>query len=321
MSITITHKKKETPNAKKSTNQQILPNVDPPKSAVLKAKKSKVPKAPLANSAQLFPNQKQTTGTSVEDKEIGNRSEGQVQYKTQYRNTKIDGLVPEQIKKNGMCIYSKDQIEAIRARLPQGNNLDTGKPYTITFSRREKEVSQVEVLLLKGIRNQTLICEVLGLSRPHVSGLIKAVEARWEMDGGPRHTNRMKGEAAAKISMMEDEYWELYSKPSTDPKTKVAILGNIVQLIDRKLLLNGLSPRVLEAIALDAAQVGQDSSTSYFTESASVQESLAAATRAAIQLISQASSQINPMSSGDIEDAEFVDYVGELGLAGGSDAS
>lgn len=208
-------------------------------------------------------------------------------HKLDYIASKIPGIEPVKVLKNGSCVYSEEQLASVREQLPEPEI--TGTERDAQYAIREKQVAQVELMLLKGVTNQNIIAGILQCSRQHIAGLVKAVHTRWEVLGGPRNASRVKGEASSKLSLIENEYWSLFQKESTPASSKITILSNILQLIDRRLLLQGLSPRVLEAIAIDKAGENDDVSAHPMNQSLTVQDSLANATREALQLIAQAS--------------------------------
>lgn len=165
--------------------------------------------------------------------------------KTVHENPLIPGLEPDKILKSGKAIYGEDQLEKMRKAIPNP------PPSEIPAIEREKTVSQVELLLLKGITNQTVISNLLKITQQTCSIYVRMVHARWEVLGNPQKHGRTKGEALSKLTLIENELWTLYSNaPADSMKSKVSILAQLQNVVDRKLLINGLSPRVLEAEAM-----------------------------------------------------------------------
>lgn len=205
-------------------------------------------------------------------------------YKKAYSASKIAGVEPDKISTNGACLYSEEQLDNVRASLPDVE-ID-GHERAAAYSIREKQVTQVEVLLLKGLTNLNVLASIIQCSRQHMSGLVKAVHTKWELIGGPRNAPQIKGEAIAKLSLLENEYWSLFAKEHTPISTKVAILSSIVGVIDRKMLIHGLSPKVLEMIAKDKAGDSEVMDTA-MDKSQNVQDNLQEATRAVLQLLAQ----------------------------------
>lgn len=165
--------------------------------------------------------------------------------KSVYVNSLIPGMEPEKVLKSGKAHYSEEQLDEVRKTIPQP------PPSEIPAIEREKIVSQVELLMLKGITNQSMIAGLLKLTPQTCHLYTKMVQARWEVLGSPQKHGRTKGEALSKLTLIENELWTLYSNaPAESLKSKVSILNQLQQVVDRKLLINGLSPRVLEAEAV-----------------------------------------------------------------------
>lgn len=165
--------------------------------------------------------------------------------KSVHENSLIPGVTPEKVLPSGKAVYGEEQLEKVRKTIPQPPTSE------VPAVEREKTVSQVELLLLKGITNQSVIAQLLKLTQQTCSLYVKMVHARWEVLGNPQKHGRTKGEALSKLTLIENELWTLYSNAPTDSlRSKVGILGQLQQVVDRKLLINGLSPRVLEADAM-----------------------------------------------------------------------
>lgn len=165
--------------------------------------------------------------------------------KALHENSLIPGMEPEKVLKSGKAVYGEDQLEKVRKTIPNP------PPSDIPAVEREKTVSQVELLMLKGITNQNVISNILKLTPQTCSIYVRMVHARWEVLGNPQKHGRTKGEALSKLTLIENELWTLYSNaPAESMKSKVSILAQLQNVVDRKLLINGLSPRMLEAEAM-----------------------------------------------------------------------
>ena len=231
--------------------------------------------------------------------------EYQISRKKGYVGSVIPGLIPEKIAPTGRCLYSEEQLASVRRTVPsieiEGGNNARG------YLEREQEVSQVENLMLRGITNMHTIAGILNLAYHTVTVLVKAVHARWELNGGPRNASKVKGEAINKVSLIEQEYWNLFQKETTTAPIKVSILSNIVTLIDRKLLLHGLSPRVLETLAQEAPGENAVSTGGPMQASIEMKESLAEATREAVKLIALAHETVgDPVEENDDESTDII---------------
>lgn len=172
------------------------------------------------------------------------RGERPVSRKRQiHDNSLIPGVVPDRVLPSGRAEYGEEKLEQFRKTIPNPKSDDAGEA-------REKAISQVELLMLKGITNQNVIANLLKLTSSTTSNYVRMVHARWEVLGNPQKHNKTKGEALSKLTLIENELWTLYSNaPSDSLKSKVGILSQLQQVVDRKLIISGLTPRVLEADA------------------------------------------------------------------------
>lgn len=153
-------------------------------------------------------------------------------------------MLPTGVHKNHKPAYSEEQLASIKALVP--NPKTDGS----TKEEREKTISQVELLMLKGISNISVIAGILKLPSSTAHNYAKAVHSRWEILGSPQKHIKTKGEALSKLTLIENELWSLYSNAGKESLgRKVGILAQLQQVVDRKLIINGLSPRVLEGAA------------------------------------------------------------------------
>lgn len=160
-----------------------------------------------------------------------------------YENSLIPGMAPDSVTKTGKAVYGEEKLETLRKNIPNPKSEDM-------MEAREKAISQVELLMLKGITNQSVIAQLLKIPPQTISNYVRLVHARWEVLGNPSKHNKTKGEALSKLTLIENELWTLYSNAATDSmKGKISILSQLQQVVDRKLIISGLTPRVLEAEA------------------------------------------------------------------------
>lgn len=217
-------------------------------------------------------------------------------YRPDYLNTVIPGFVPVHINpKSGKCEYSAEQLQEIAESLPHPD-ANVGENHHVNH---ERLVAKVEELMIRGLTNQELMAGILGLRRTTVGSLIRAVYTRWEGYGGKRKISEHKGEALQKLRKLETEYWNMYHGKHTSGHVKILALNNLMQLVDRTLLLHGLTPKALEDHAKDNGEI-TETGTSLVEESITLQQSLAQATREALQLIAN-----NQTPAIDIEDATY----------------
>lgn len=166
-----------------------------------------------------------------------------VKKKRTHENSLIPGVTPDRVRPSGRADYSEESLEAIRKDIPNPPSADPGET-------REKAISQVELLMLKGITNQAVIAQLLKLSSQTASNYVRMVHARWEVLGSPKKHQKVKGESISKLTLIENELWTMYSNLDKDAvRVKVTILSQLQQVVDRKMIIAGLSPRMLEAEA------------------------------------------------------------------------
>ena len=217
-------------------------------------------------------------------------------YRPDYLNTIIPGFIPLSINpKSGKCEYSEEQLQQVADSLPHPD-ANVGENHHVNH---ERLVAKVEELMIRGLTNQELMSDILGLKRTTVGSLIRAVYTRWEGYGGKRKIAEHKGEALQKLRTLETEYWNMYHGKHTSGHVKILALNNLMQLVDRTLLLHGLTPKALEEHAKDNGEL-TSTGTSLVEESITLQESLSRATKEALQLIANSN---GPQT--DIEDATY----------------
>ena len=120
--------------------------------------------------------------------------------------------------------------------------------------RAEQDVSRVELCMLRGVSKPGIIGAMLGLPTRTVQRYQERVEARWTITGGGRNIPRYRGEALARLDLVESEAWAAYGAidnqkdPSVRDRCKV--LGLIASLQDQRSALLGLSPKVIDRIGM-----------------------------------------------------------------------
>lgn len=120
--------------------------------------------------------------------------------------------------------------------------------------RAEQDVSRVELCMLRGVTKPGIIGTMLGLPTRTVMRYQERVEARWTITGGGRNISRYRGEALARLDLVESEAWAAYGSIDNqrDPsvRDRCKMLGLIAALQDQRSALLGLSPKVVERIGL-----------------------------------------------------------------------
>ncbi|WP_267358903.1 MULTISPECIES: hypothetical protein [unclassified Methylobacterium] len=112
----------------------------------------------------------------------------------------------------------------------------------------------MEMLLLKGITRPEIIGQLLDLNTRVVMRFIDRVHARWEISGGGRTITRFRGEALARLELLEQEAWSRYAalgnKKDPSPKDEVKLLKLLLDIQGQRNALLGLSQKVVERIGL-----------------------------------------------------------------------
>lgn len=118
--------------------------------------------------------------------------------------------------------------------------------------RAEQDVSRVELCMLRGVTKPGIIGAMLDLPTRTVMRYQERVEARWTITGGGRSITRYRGEALARLDLVEQEAWAAYGAIDNqrDPsvRDRVKVLALIASLQDQRSALLGLSPKVIERI-------------------------------------------------------------------------
>jgi len=116
----------------------------------------------------------------------------------------------------------------------------------------EQQTSRVEMLMLKGVVRPDIIGVMLDLGTRQVQKLQDRVHARWEITGGGRTIARFRGEALARLDLLEQEGWSRYAALSNrldpSPKDEAKFLKLLLNIQDQRNVLSGLSHKVIERI-------------------------------------------------------------------------
>lgn len=116
-------------------------------------------------------------------------------------------------------------------------------------TRADQDVTRVEMLMLKGVTRPEVVGRLLDLPTRTVTRYIARVHARWEISGGGRTITRFRGEALARLDLVEQEAWSKYGNQEA-ARDQVAFLKLILDIATQRSTLLGLSPKVVERIAL-----------------------------------------------------------------------
>lgn len=119
-----------------------------------------------------------------------------------------------------------------------------GKPHL----EKEQLMGQVEILLLKGVVYPPHIASMLGIQLVTAKRYVEQVHYRWAILGGTPRMRQLKGEAKARLELITNELWVMHSN-TKDDKVKAVCLNQLVAVHDRRLILDGLTPKTLPLIA------------------------------------------------------------------------
>lgn len=117
-----------------------------------------------------------------------------------------------------------------------------------TYLEKEKVIGQVEILMLKGVITPNHVANTLGIAFVTAKRYMEQVHYRWAILGGAPRMRQLKGEAKARLELITNELWVMYSN-TTDERVKGACLSQLLGVHDRRLVIDGLTPKTLPLIA------------------------------------------------------------------------
>lgn len=115
----------------------------------------------------------------------------------------------------------------------------------------EQEVSRLETLMLKGVRDVGTIAKLLAWSRPVVERRIRRVWARWEVTGGGTVLKRARGEAIARTARLVLKLEEVL-QGATDNRERIVALKELHTLGAYLDTLRGLTPDAIARLNMVA---------------------------------------------------------------------
>jgi len=113
-----------------------------------------------------------------------------------------------------------------------------------TLEQREEELVKVELLMLKGTQNSSLIARKIGSSANTAGDYVKAVQARWRSLKNDDFV-KMRVELIEKSRETERALWEVF-KNGDNSNAKVGALNAIIEVQKFQAWLAGVE-RVLNA--------------------------------------------------------------------------
>ena len=115
---------------------------------------------------------------------------------------------------------------------------------------QEKKIMQVEQLMNKGFTNITTICETLGINYKTCKAYIDRVEFRWMQRADNGNFRQLKGQARSRLEMLQQQLSQLHSN-TTNPTVQGGCLRELLGVHDRFMVLDNLTPKVLERLGSD----------------------------------------------------------------------
>lgn len=115
----------------------------------------------------------------------------------------------------------------------------------------EQEVSRLETLMLKGVRDVGTIAKLLAWSRPVTERRIRRVWARWEVTGGGTVLKRARGEAIARTARLVLKLEELL-QGTNDNRERIVALKELHTLGAYLDTLRGLTPDAIARLNMVA---------------------------------------------------------------------
>jgi len=122
---------------------------------------------------------------------------------------------------------------------------------------QEKKQMLVEYLLLTGVTSQTAIAERIGINRQTVKRLKKQVEFRWSKNHNEK-LRVVRNRSLSYLQMLNRELWDSYNSASATQSSKVRVLHRLLQVHDKEMVINGLTPKVIESMRVEEVSSSVD---------------------------------------------------------------
>ena len=116
--------------------------------------------------------------------------------------------------------------------------MNTTQSCRLTAEKREEMLLQVEMLMLRGTKNATIVARYIKCSIPTASCYIKLVQKCWELSGSYRW-DEMRMEQIEKSRILEEEYWNTYQK-ADNSSAAIGALHGILEVHKHQSWLVGL---------------------------------------------------------------------------------
>jgi hypothetical protein len=132
--------------------------------------------------------------------------------------------------------------------------------------RDEQQVTRVELLMTKGIRNKRQLMALLDINDGRtMDRYIKRVHARWEMYGTTQEHARHRGEGLNRLDLIESEIWSKLTNLDQKASPQIALnyLSTVLNVQKQRNEMLGLTPKVIAHIGS-----GEDGSIVFSREAA-----------------------------------------------------
>lgn len=148
-----------------------------------------------------------------------------------------DPLQPERLRLPPPAIYSEDEDRTLHD---------------------EQQVARVEILMTKGVRNRSQLMQALGVTDGRkMDRYIKRVHARFELTGVNRDHARHRGEALARLDLIERQLWAAMESDDTgrppDVRIMLVTMRQLLDVQDQRNTLLGLTPKVIERLGQEGS--------------------------------------------------------------------
>ena len=181
-----------------------------------------------------------------------------VSFEKQYKM--LPGL--EKVMQKKDLVKVSEVIAKAKAPLIKSDGRDADLPDTEDkfYLKREKLILQIEILMLKGVTSDKNISIMLGVTDKTVTKYKEIIEYRWAAKGRHQNLALIRGRARQRLNLITEELWTLFAnaKKST---LKVQVLQTLLTTHDRQMLLDGLTPKIIEGLKdelLDTLTAGKN---------------------------------------------------------------
>ena len=162
----------------------------------------------------------------------------------------------------------------------------------------EQQVARVELLMMKGIRAKHQLSALLDIDRRSIDRYIERVIARWELLGASQDHARHRGEALSRLDLIESELWSRFSNEG-DQNKSLSALRYLLELQQQRNELQGLTPKVIERIAITGEAAGTQ-----FSKKVSSHERLSIMAARMLEKIAERTRVIDHDTAEDIDEVD-----------------